>query len=177
MIPLRTKPYNRRAAVEYAHRWAYSRNPNYYDYEEIGGDCTNFASQSLYAGSGVMNFEPTFGWYYLDANRKSPSWTGVPYFFDFVTRKEISQGPYGVSAPLELILPGDFVQLQFNETRFGHTPIIVETGDPPTLQSTLVAAHSEDADWRPISSYQFRDIRFIHILGVYLSPAYSLPKP
>ena len=50
-------PYDRRAAVAYAHQWAYGRNPDFYDYEEIGGDCTNFASQCLYAGTGVMNFD------------------------------------------------------------------------------------------------------------------------
>ena len=73
----RLLPYDRDAAVAYAHRWAYGRNPNYYDYENIGGDCTNFASQCIYAGCGVMNYTPTFGWYYFDANRKAPAWTGV----------------------------------------------------------------------------------------------------
>ena len=38
-------PYDRRAAVRYANRWAFGRNPAYYDYEEVGGDCTSFASQ------------------------------------------------------------------------------------------------------------------------------------
>ena len=42
-------PYNRRSAVEYAHTWAYGRNPAYFDYQRLGGDCTNFASQCLYA--------------------------------------------------------------------------------------------------------------------------------
>ena len=114
-----------------------------------------------------MNYTPTFGWYYIDANRKSPSWTGVPYFYNYLTRREISEGPYGTNVPIHLILPGDFVQLQFNETEYGHTPVIVSVGDPPTLQNTLVAAHSVDADWRPISTYQFQDLRFIHILGVW----------
>ena len=31
------------------------------------------------AGSGVMNFTPTCGWYYIDANQKAPAWTGVQY--------------------------------------------------------------------------------------------------
>ena len=167
MSSFKSNPYDRRAAVEYAHRWAYGRNPNYYDYEGIGGDCTNFASQCLYAGSGVMNYTPTFGWYYIDANRKSPSWTGVPYFYNFLTRTEISQGPYGTNVPIHLVLPGDFVQLQFNETEYGHTPVIVSVGNPPTLQNTLVAAHSIDTDWRPISSYEFQNLRFIHVLGVW----------
>ena len=33
-------PYNRTAAVEYANRWAYFRNPEFYDFSAIGGDCT-----------------------------------------------------------------------------------------------------------------------------------------
>lgn len=35
--------YDRAAAVAYAHTWAYRRNPRYYNYEELGGDCTNFS--------------------------------------------------------------------------------------------------------------------------------------
>ena len=55
---LKIRAYDRAAAVAYAHRWAYGRNPRYYDFENIGGDCTNFASQVLFAGSGVQNHTP-----------------------------------------------------------------------------------------------------------------------
>ena len=164
-------PYNRIAAVQYAHRWAYSRNPRYYNYDGIGGDCTNFASQCLYAGTGVMNFTPTFGWYYRNANDKAPAWTGVPYFYNFMTRGEVNSGPFGEEVDISQVLPGDFVQLNFkngNGDVFDHTPIIVERKVPVTLDNILVAAHSDDADFRPLSSYQFQDIRFIHILGAYL---------
>lgn len=65
--------YDRPAAVAYAHRWAYGRNPRYYDYERVGGDCTSFASQCLYAGAGIMNFTRDLGWYYLDGNHKAPA--------------------------------------------------------------------------------------------------------
>lgn len=166
-MPLTIVPYDRCAAVEYAHRWAYGRNPAFYDYEDIGGDCTNFASQCLYAGSGVMNFKPTFGWYYIDANNKSPSWTGVPYFYNFLTRKERNIGPFGAETGLEQMIPGDFVQLRFeNREVFSHTPVIVSVGDPPSLQNILVAAHSINADWRPVDTYPFQEIRFLHVLGV-----------
>ena len=47
--------YDRKAAVLYAHAWAYGRNPAFYDYEQVGGDCTNFASQCIFAGCGIMN--------------------------------------------------------------------------------------------------------------------------
>ena len=38
-------PYNRTAAVDYARKWALKRNPAYYNFDSVGGDCTNFASQ------------------------------------------------------------------------------------------------------------------------------------
>ena len=72
-----TFDYDRAAAVEYALTWAFRRNPAYYDFSEIGGDCTNFASQCVYAGSGVMNYTPDVGWYYINVNNRSPSWTGA----------------------------------------------------------------------------------------------------
>lgn len=162
-------PYDRARAVAYAHRWAYGRNPAYYDYENLGGDCTNFASQCLYAGVGVMNYTPTFGWYYINANQKAPAWTGVPYFYNFLTRLlPPGPGPVGVEVfDLAELEPGDFVQLQFREGVWSHTPIIVSMGRRPTLQNTLIAAHSYDADNRPLSSYKVLAYRFIHILGAY----------
>ena len=50
---------------------------------------------------------------------------------------------------------------------FGHTPVVVSIGSPATLENTLIAAHSYDADWRPLSTYEFQEIRFLHILGAY----------
>ena len=43
--------------------------------------------------------------------------------------------------------------------------MVVEIGRPATLQNTLIAAHSYDADWRPLSTYYFQEIRFLHIQG------------
>lgn len=161
-------PYDREAAVRYAHRWAYDRNPRFYNYDGLGGDCTNFASQCLYAGTGIMNYAPVYGWYYINANNKAPAWTGVPYFFNFMTRDEKTQGPFGLEASLDMLQPGDFVQLRFADDRFAHTPIIVAVGEVPELDNILVAAHSMDADYRPLSTYQFSELRFIHILGAWL---------
>ena len=81
---MRIFEYDRVAAVEYARKWAFARNPAYYDFTRIGGDCTNFASQCLFAGSGVMNYTPTFGWFYRSANDRSAAWTGVEYFYRFL---------------------------------------------------------------------------------------------
>ena len=159
-------PYDRRAAVLYAHQWAYGRNPRFYDYEYLGGDCTNFASQCIYAGSGIMNFTPTYGWYYIDADRKAPAWTGVPYLYNLLTRAERSVGPLGEPCQLEDLLPGDLIQLSFKGEEFQHSPIVVSVGDPAAPENVLIAAHSYDADYRPLSTYEYRKIRMVHIIGV-----------
>ena len=158
--------YDRRAAVLYAHQWAFGRNPAFYDYENIGGDCTNFASQCVFAGAGIMNFLPTYGWYYIDANQKSPSWTGVEYFYDFLTRGQPSVGPVGRPCALEEIRPGDVIQLSFKGEGYQHTPVVVAAHPPFRPEDILVAAHSYDADNRVLSSYEYRLIRPIQILGV-----------
>ena len=157
--------YDRRAVVMYAHQWAYGRNPAFYDYENLGGDCTNFASQCIFAGSGVMNFTPTYGWYYIDSDQKAPAWTGVPYLYNFLTRNGPSVGPVGEPCDLEQLRQGDLIQLSFKGTEFQHSPIVVSVGNPVTPENVLIAAHSYDADNRPLSTYEYRDIRFVHILG------------
>ena len=160
-------PYDRQAAVDYAHRWAYARNPKFYDFENLGGDCTNFVSQCLYAGSGIMNFTPEFGWYYIDVNERSPSWTGVPYLFDYLTRTDGSVGPVGQDASMSQMEPGDLLQLSFDGIHYQHTPIIVAVRYPIAPSRILVAAYSNDTDYKRLSSYQYRSVRYIHIAGVY----------
>ena len=161
------RPYDHQAAVAYAHRWAYLRNPAFYNFDKLGGDCTNFASQCLYAGAGVMDYTPTFGWYYNSQYSRAPAWTGVPFFYNFLTRRKETPGPLGEETGLTGLLPGDFVQLRFAPGPFAHNPVVVAVGSPASLDNVLVAAHTEDADYRPLSTYPIREIRFLHILGVY----------
>ena len=163
---MRLHPYDRQAAVDYAHRWAYHRNPNFYNFDELGGDCTNFASQCLYAGARVMDYTPTFGWYYNSQYSRAPAWTGVPFFYNFLTRKKETPGPVGEVAEPAGLLPGDFAQLRFTPGPFAHNPVIVSVGSTPALDNILVAAHSEDADYRPLSTYPIQEVRFLHIVGV-----------
>ena len=159
-------PYNREAAVVYAHTWAYRRNPAYFDFSGIGGDCTNFASQCIYAGAGVMNFTPLYGWFYRTANDRTPSWTGVQYLYDFLTRN-LGAGPFATEVSLSQLEPGDVVQLAIDrEDRYQHTPVVVRIDGEPSLTTVLVAAHSNDVDYRPLSTYNIRKIRCLHIESV-----------
>lgn len=157
---MREKPYDREAAVTYARKWALGRNPAYYDFERLGGDCTNFASQCIYAGAGTMNFTQTFGWYYRSAYDRTPAWTGVEYLYNFLMNNQ-SVGPYAHIVPQSEAMPGDIVQLGRENGDFYHSPVIVATA--PTI---LVAAHTYDALDRPLSSYAYNVVRFLHIDGV-----------
>ena len=85
-MPIVNINYNRRLAVLYANRWAYFRNPNFYDFSDVGGDCTNFTSQCLLAGGAVMNYTPDFGWYNVESEDRAPAWSSVKYFYDFITQ-------------------------------------------------------------------------------------------
>ena len=80
---MQIRDYNREKAIMYAKKWVNSRNPNYYNYEYIGGDCTNFISQCIFSGTGILNYNKTNGWYYINANDKSPSWTGVEFLYSY----------------------------------------------------------------------------------------------
>lgn len=153
--------YNRENAVAYAKKWAFGRNPDYYNFNRIGGDCTNFASQCIYAGAEVMNFTPVTGWYYKSLNDRAPSWTGVEYLYNFLTGNE-GVGPFAKETPLSELEPGDIVQLGISTGDFYHSPVVVAVRNG----MIFVAAHSANAFNRPLASYTFERVRGIHILGV-----------
>ena len=157
---MQTKQYNREKAIEYAKRWANSRNPDYYNYEFLGGDCTNFISQCIFAGTGIMNYNKTNGWYYINANDKSPSWTGVEFLYNFLVSNK-SVGPFGNEVTRDIIDIGDVAQLSFDGYKFGHNLIVVNRiGD-----KIYVATHTFDSFNRSLDTYSFVKARFIKIDG------------
>ncbi len=153
--------YNRQNVIDYAQRWALSRNPQYYDFEDIGGDCTNFASQCIYAGAKKMNYSAVYGWYYIKSSRRTASWTGVQYLYNFLTTNK-GAGPYAVEVDIADCEPGDILQLGNSHGEFYHTPVIVakEGGE------IFVAAHTFDTYMRSLDSYIYDKVRFLHIAGV-----------
>ncbi|MEL7601731.1 MAG: amidase domain-containing protein [Bacillota bacterium] len=157
-------PYDREKAVAYAHRWAFARNPAYYDFSALGGDCTNYASQCVYAGTGIMNYKPVYGWYYVNAGNRTPSWTGVEYFYNFMVNNT-GVGPFMRVVELRDILPGDIIQIKFGRAYYEHNPVVVSVGAVPEPSNILVAAHTYDADYRPLDTYPYTALRPMHVLG------------
>ena len=158
-------PYDRESAVDYAQRWALDRNPRYYNFSGVGGNCANFASQCIYAGIGVMNFTPVYGWYYRAADDRAPAWTSVKYLYNFLTGNTSGPGPYAVQADLSDILPGDIIQIATWKPDFHHTLVVVAAPENPSPESVLVAANSYDSLNRTLGSYDIQQMRCLHIPG------------
>ena len=165
---LLTKPYNRERAVEYALEWALMRNPLFLNFTGRGGDCTNFISQCILAGSCTMDYTKDFGWYYINVDNRAPSWTGVEFFYDFITEQPIFSsensgiGPYGREVRAREVELGDIIQLADSEGDFYHSLIVTgfEAND------FLICAHSDDARNRRFSTYNYSSLRYFHIDGV-----------
>lgn len=153
--------YNRTNIYKYAQKWALSRNTKYYNYEYIGGDCTNFVSQCIYAGFGQMNYNRINGWYYINANNKSPSWTGVEFLYDFLISNQ-GAGPKGIETSIEKLEIGDVIQLSFNGFTFSHSLVVIKNGNSP--ESTLIAAHTYDVFGKKVADYEFEKYRCIHLI-------------
>ena len=156
-----TRSYEREKALLYAERYAFSQNPIFGDFRDIGGNCTNFVSQCVYAGSCMMNYTPTFGWYYISLSERSPSWTGVEFFYNFITSNQ-GVGPFGIETTKEDCEIGDIIQLGNDKDGYYHSLITVGFDG----NDLLVAAQTNDAYQRPLSSYSYGFARFIKILGV-----------
>ncbi len=167
---LYTRPFLPDNAVRYAERWALDRNPLFENYTGLGGDCTNFVSQCILAGCCKMNYTKDFGWYFIDDSDRAPAWSGVEYFFDFITQNSEflvengGVGPFGRVIAREEVKPGDVVQLANEFGDYYHTLIVTRT----EKEEIFIAAHSDDSLNRPLSSYNYTTDRFIRIDGVNL---------
>lgn len=157
---MKIQKYNRDNVIEYAKKWAYGRNPKYYNYDNIGGDCTNFVSQCIYEGCKTMNYNTINGWYYKNANNKSPSWTGVEFLYKFLINNK-GVGPIGRNIEPNELTKGDIIQISFDGQKFTHTLLVVEKLN----NNIFTATHTFDSYGRNINSYDYKKIRFIKIEG------------
>jgi hypothetical protein len=151
--------YDRAKALAYAEKWALSCNPAYYSFSGLGGDCTNFISQCIYAGCGVMNYTPTSGWYYISLNKRSPAWTRCGFLQSFLISNK-SAGPFGSAADIKSVIPATSYS---SETQAAASITVCSLSPSPALkytsQLTATTLHA------PLSSYIYENIRYIHIQG------------
>lgn len=158
--------YDRQSAVNYARKWAYDRNPKYTNFDEMGGDCTNFISQALKAGGCPMNYDKN-GWFYEQINNRAPAWTSVKYLHRFLTKNKGERpGPIASEVEIQDIQLGDVIQLRFDPSEdFAHSLIVVDIKLPKRIYNIFIATHTIDRlDYR-LSNYVFNELRYLHITG------------
>ncbi len=152
--------YNRKKAVDYAYKWWNKRNPAFYNFDKIGGDCTNFISQCLLYGGIDMQIKP-IGWHYLSLSNRSPAWSGVNEFYSFLITNNAENGIKGRLCKKEEIEIGDVIQLDLGRGVFHHNLLVTSVED----SNILIACHSADAFDKSLNDYRFTKIRYLKILN------------
>lgn len=119
---------NRDAVVDYAKRHAATGtyNSSYRDFNDQGGDCTNFVSQSMRAGGWQDDtgwYRSTSNWWYNQYNQ-TYTWTSVYHFYEFTRKSGRGQSVSHFSD----LNPGDVLQADFDYNGNGMDHSMVVTG-------------------------------------------------
>ena len=170
--------YNRTDAAAYVA--AYTRQPNneYMNYDSLGGDCTNFASQVLVAG-GLEMTEPvenpvnsTSWYYYYDSAPglgRTSSWTGAHQFREYWADVNGQGGKHAYEfikytagdfdddsiwyEIYEYLEPGDIVQYVYGSNgETYHTQIVHRTSYENSEYKVSMGQHSPFS-WANLRNY------------------------
>ena len=152
--------YDRVAASKYADTYYHNRNNNYYDFDDEGGNCQNFASQTLLAGGMVMDHDGNCQWYYNDHLDYVPSWVHVSSFAEYSKDNE-GKGLVCDSycSNIYYAEPGDLIQVGISSV--SHTTIVSKIVDG----HILLNSNSIDMKDFPLEAYTYPVRRLIKILG------------
>ena len=162
LITIIMQIYNRDLAIKYATEWWNKRNPLFYDFENLGGDCTNFISQCLFYGGFSMHYQE---WFFSSLNSRSPSWTGVNEFYNYLITNKNQNFPQAKSVSIENVEDGDLVQLSQSQSNYHHTAIITKIADNKDYENIFITCHTMDALNKPISAFYPVKIRFLKIIN------------
>lgn len=175
-----TNDYNRQAAVAYAMEWVdplkIKRNPEWYVYDDLGGNCNNFVSQSLFAGGIPMDttghIDSQWKWYDNRINSRqtergrSPSWAGVNEFYKYVNSNTGSGMVATTQANYYDGELGDIILFGYNG-RWKHAVIItgIIKDDDGRVIDYLINSNTADQILYPVSAYGYYEITLIKIIG------------
>lgn len=144
-----------------------NRNPNYANYDKLGGDCTNYVSQILKAGGAPLDNTGANQWYYYSDSNRSTSWTSVNNLFKYLKNNE-SIGPQGYkikSDEVYIASKGDIIQLKLKgEKQYSHSLWIIRH-QISTTSCTRIACHSSDRWNEPLDNIPCCARRLIKLTG------------
>ena len=173
-------PYDADAAVAYSYEWAgkyqMKRNPEFFAFDDYGGNCQNYASQCILAGGVPMDVSGDIDrqWKYYGsgiesqskASGRSMSWAGVEYFQTYAEKNSGSGMVCETVDNLYCARPGDIVQ--YVSGGIGVHSVIVSgviyDGDGKVVE-LLINSNTTDKVDCPMSIYGYTQFRLIRIVG------------
>jgi hypothetical protein len=143
---LATGFYDRGAAGNYAFQNAYGHSPGYRNWHD--NDCTNFASQALYAGGWQYRQDPFWDWFYVPSGGQSNSWVNAYVLKNFTA----NSGRASFVSYFENLFQGDiiFADWSYNGPGVDHS-MIVDSAVCYCLSGIYVTYHDNDTQHRPLS--------------------------
>lgn len=166
--------YRREEAVAYAEKWWNEPNPGY---ENFAVNCTNYVSQSLFAGQAPMNYtgrRETGWWYRGRANGRE--WWSFSWAVADSLRRYLSQSRSAglraeeVASPDQLRL-GDVICYDWEGSgRYGHNTIVTAFAPDgsPLVNANTVSSRHRYWDYRDSYAWTSRTrYRFFHIVDSF----------
>ena len=168
-----SKSFDRNAAVAYADLYYHSRNKDWYNFSDEGGNCQNYASQCLLAGGMEMDYKGEWQWkcYVEDPDwepeineedeqsGRSRSWVHVTSFYDYAKENEGNGLACDCNVNIYYAQPGDIILV--GNGGLSHTVIVSKVVDG----HVLVNSNSIDMKDFPVEAYTYTNITLIKILG------------
>ena len=168
--------YDRGKAVNYVKQYVTTRNNKWYKYDDIGGNCQNYASQMLYEGGIPMDTKGDISvqWKHYsssvvessEAKGRSYSWTGVPHFYKYAKNNT----GFGLVAEVDANYysgeKGDVAQVGYNGD-YTHTAVIIDTikDENGKIIDLLLNSNTVNMENYPLQGYVYPLKRIIKILG------------
>lgn len=159
-------PYDRAAAYEYLMTYCDKRNPAWYAYDEVGGNCMNFGSQVLLAGGIPEDERGDEEWYWDGQNDLDLSWINVGRFYDYCRDND----GFGLVADTEANYytgeVGDVLIVGFAGDH-RHTTIIsdIVRDENGNTVDYLISCNTTNYRDFPVSAYYYTFHRLIKIYG------------
>lgn len=166
-LPAADEPYDRTAALAYAGEYAMSRNPDWADFSRSGGNCQNYVSQCLLAGSIPADPYGDAVWTYGgDGYERSGSWASVSQFRRYASGNTDFGLVSLVGAPYYSGQPGDLIQMGDADS-WHHTVIIGDVVVDETGNTVDYLIHSNTNDMKnfPASLYGYPVFSLTRIAG------------
>lgn len=159
-------PYDRAAAYDYLMAYCDERNPAWYAYDEVGGNCMNFGSQVLLAGGIPEDEKGDEEWYWDGQNDLDLSWINVGRFYDYCRKND----GFGLVADTEAGYytgeVGDVLIVGFNGDH-RHTTIISDIVKDKAGNTVdyLISCNTTNYRDFPASAYYYTFHRLVKIFG------------